>query len=82
LSAAKFNQLLVPKGFGHGFLTLEPDTEVFYKVSAPYAPQCDRGIRWNDPAIGVAWPISGASPVLSDKDARAPLLADAGDIAF
>lgn len=82
LSASKFNQLLVPKGFGHGFLTLEPDTEVFYKVSAPYAPQCDRGIRWNDPAIAIDWPLGGAAPLLSDKDLRAPLLADAGAIAF
>lgn len=82
LSAAKFNQLLVPKGYGHGFLTLEPGTEVFYKVSAPYAPQCDRSIRWNDPALAIDWPLAGAAPMLSDKDARAPLLTAAGDISF
>jgi dTDP-4-dehydrorhamnose 3,5-epimerase len=77
LSAEKFNQLLIPKGFAHGFLTLEPDVEVLYKVSAPYAPQCDRGIRWDDPAIGIAWPLEpGQQPILSGKDQAAPLLAD------
>jgi dTDP-4-dehydrorhamnose 3,5-epimerase len=84
LSAVKFNQLLIPKGFAHGFLTLEPDVEVLYKVSAPYSPACDRGIRWNDPAIGVEWPlVPGQQPVLSGKDSQAPLLADvASEIAF
>ncbi len=77
LSAAAFNQLLIPKGFAHGFLTLEPDVEVLYKVSAPYSPQCDRGIAWNDPAIGIAWPLEpGQQPVLSGKDASAPKLAE------
>lgn len=76
LSANAWNQLLVPKGFAHGFLTLEPNVEVFYKVSAPYAPEHDRGIRWNDPSIGIAWPLEGREPVLSGKDAAAPFLAD------
>lgn len=80
LSAAKFNQLLIPKGFAHGFLTLEPDVEVLYKVSAPYAPECDRGIAWNDPEIGIAWPLqAGQQPVLSGKDAAAPRLAAVAD---
>lgn len=83
LSAEKFNQLLVPKGFAHGFLTLEPMTEVLYKTSAPYAPQCDRAIRYDDPQIAIGWPLGGAAPALSDKDRQAPLLADAADaIAF
>lgn len=84
LSADKFNQLLIPKGFAHGFLTLEPDVEVLYKVSAPYAPQCDRGIRWDDPSIGIAWPLDpGQQPILSGKDQAAPLLAAiAADITF
>lgn len=78
LSATAFNQLLIPKGFAHGFLTLEPDVEVLYKVSAPYSPQCDRGIAWNDPAIAIAWPLeAGQQPLLSPKDAAAPRLADA-----
>ena len=73
----------MPRGFAHGFLTLEPDAEVFYKVSAPYAPECDRGIRWNDPQIGIAWPLEGREPVLSAKDAAAPLLSGiAGQISF
>jgi dTDP-4-dehydrorhamnose 3,5-epimerase len=84
LSAETFNQLLVPKGFAHGFLTLEAHTEVLYKVTAPYAPDCDRAVRWNDPAIGVAWPLeAGQQPVLSAKDAAAPMLADiASQISF
>jgi len=75
LSAGSWNQLLVPRGFAHGFLTLEPDVEVFYKVSAPYAPDCDRAIRWDDPALAIDWPLQGRTPVLSAKDAAAPSLA-------
>ncbi len=65
-------QLLVPKGFLHGFVTRLPDTEVQYKCTDVYAPDCDGGIRWNDPAIGIDWGI--ADPVLSAKDQVAPLL--------
>lgn len=77
LSSKAWNQLLVPKGFAHGFLTLEPGVEVAYKVSSPYRADCDRAIRWNDPAIGIDWPLDGKRPVLSAKDQAAPLLADA-----
>jgi dTDP-4-dehydrorhamnose 3,5-epimerase len=76
VSAKAWNQILVPKGFAHGFMTLEPDTEVAYKVTAPYSKDCDRSIRWNDPAIGIVWPVSGVDPVLSDKDKAAPFLKD------
>ena len=76
LSADKWNQLLVPIGFAHVFMTLVPDTEVFYKVSAPYSPQDERAIRWNDPALGIDWPDLGAEPILSGKDRVAPMLAD------
>ena len=76
LSDEKWNQILVPKGFAHGFLTLQPGTEVAYKVSAPYSGEHDRAIRFDDPDIGVAWPLGGAEPVLSAKDAGAPRLAD------
>lgn len=77
LSAANGRQLFVPVGFAHGFLTLEADCEVTYKVSDVYAPDCDGGIRWDDPAIGIDWPIPlGTSPALSAKDTALPLLAD------
>lgn len=76
LSAAAWNQILVPKGFAHGFVTLEPDTEVVYKVSAPYSQPHDRSIRFDDPAIGIRWPVAVDDVVLSAKDAAAPLLAN------
>ncbi len=74
LSFENGRQLLVPAGFAHGFVTLEPDTEILYKCSDYYAPDCDAGIAWDDPEIGVHWPLTGA-PLLSDKDAAAPRLA-------
>ncbi|HEY6631024.1 MAG TPA: dTDP-4-dehydrorhamnose 3,5-epimerase [Rhizobiaceae bacterium] len=77
VSAEKWNQILVPKGFAHGFVTLVPDTEVVYKVTERYAPDHDRSIRFDDPAIGVDWRISSAEITLSDKDRNAPLFADA-----
>lgn len=76
LSAQLWNQLLVPKGFAHGFLTLTEDCEVQYKVSAPYSPECERSIRFDDPAIAVEWPDLGVDFQLSARDRDAPLLAD------
>lgn len=75
LSADNGRQLLVPIGFGHAFVTLEPDCEVAYKCTALYAPGSDGGVRWDDPAIGIDWPLEG-EPVLSDKDRVQPLLTD------
>ncbi len=75
ISAEAWNQIFVPEGFAHGFLTLEPNTEVLYKVTAPYAPAHDRAIRFDDPTIGVEWPLDRA-PTLSDKDRAAPLFAE------
>jgi len=77
LSAANQTQLLVPIGFGHGFLTLEPDTEVIYKVSAPYSGQHDTGVTWDDEDLAIQWPLPVARPVLSAKDQTLPRLADA-----
>ncbi|WP_431298052.1 dTDP-4-dehydrorhamnose 3,5-epimerase [Tabrizicola sp. BL-A-41-H6] len=68
-------QLLVPKGFLHGFVTRAPMTEVQYKCTDVYAPDCDGAVRWDDPDIGIVWGLSGA-PVLSAKDQAAPLLRD------
>lgn len=76
LSAEVWNQILVPIGFAHGFMTLEPDTEVIYKVSNYYSPEHDMGLLWNDPALGIKWPISGGEAILSDKDRRQPRLAE------
>jgi len=77
LSAQNGHQLFIPIGFAHGFLTLETDCEVTYKCSDTYAPAHDGGIRWDDPAIGIDWPLpSGAVPETSPKDGVQPLLAD------
>ncbi len=77
VSAEKWNQILVPKGFAHGFITLTEDTEVIYKVTDYYAPEHDRSIRFDDPAIGIEWPLCSSGVQLSDKDRNAPLLTDA-----
>ena len=75
LSAADGNQLFVPAGFAHGFLTLEPDCEVAYKVDAYYDPAADGGVSWDDPDIAVEWPLpAGVTPILSDKDRALPKL--------
>lgn len=77
LDAADGAQLLVPPWCGHGTMTLEPETEVFYKVTAHYAPDHERGVRWDDPALGIAWPAPpDGDVVLSAKDRALPALAD------
>lgn len=75
LSAENKKQLMIPRGFGHGFVTLTDDVEFLYKADNYYAPEADGGIRWNDPELNIDWGVE--SPVLSDKDANAPLLKDA-----
>lgn len=77
ISAENWAQILVPVGFGHGFVTLEPDTEVVYKVTDYYSPSHDAGIRWDDPALAVDWKVTPEQATLSDKDQKLPLLADA-----
>ncbi len=76
LSAAEGNQLFVPEGFAHGFCTLEPNTEVIYKVNRYYSAEHDRGLAWNDPALGIAWRVTDDEALLSDKDRRQPVLAE------
>lgn len=82
LSAEVGNQLLVPKGFGHGFVTLETNCHVAYKVSGPYDPAADAGINFADPALGIDWGVEGADAVVSAKDLAAPLLAEADHLLF
>ncbi|RWG57316.1 MAG: dTDP-4-dehydrorhamnose 3,5-epimerase [Mesorhizobium sp.] len=77
ISAEKGNQILVPKGFAHGFVTLVPHTEVLYKVTDTYSPGHDRSIRFDDPEIGIEWPAIPGGFQLSDKDRKASLLATA-----
>lgn len=74
ISSELWNQLFIPGGFAHGFVALEDDTQVVYKVSAPYSPAHERSIRFDDPAIGIEWPIPRSAITLSDKDRDAPLL--------
>lgn len=76
LTAQNDEQLFIPRGFAHGFCTLEPDTEVIYKVDGYYAQACDAGIIWNDPDIGIEWPVASSDAILSAKDALLPRLAE------
>lgn len=76
LSEANWRQLYVPEGFLHGFCTLDNDVEVVYKVTDYYSAEHDAGIRWDDPALGIGWPVTGAEAVVSDKDRNAPLFHD------
>ena len=74
LSAENQTQLFLPKGFAHGFITLEPNTEVLYKVSDYYAPKFDFGIKWNDPDLGINWGVDASDVTLSGKDQNQPML--------
>ena len=76
LSAQGGEQLFVPAGFGHAYLTLVPGCEVAYKVNSYYAPDAESGIAWNDPRLAIAWPLDGGHPLLSAKDSALPGLAD------
>jgi dTDP-4-dehydrorhamnose 3,5-epimerase len=80
LSAANWQQVWVPNGFAHGYVTLEADTEVIYKVTEYYSPQHDTGLQWDDPALGIDWGFTRATAVLSDKDASLPPLSALGPV--
>jgi dTDP-4-dehydrorhamnose 3,5-epimerase len=80
ISAQNWRQIFVPVGFAHGFVTLEANTEVLYKVTAYYSPKDERGIHWNDPALRIDWGIDESAAVLSEKDRKYPTLAEASEL--
>ena len=79
ISVEKWNQILVPIGFAHGFCTLEPNTEVIYKTTNYYVPAYERGCLWNDPSLGIDWPVDAVSATLSDNDRRQPQFSELTD---
>ena len=80
ISAEAWNQVFIPVGFAHGYCTLAPNTEIIYKVSDRYAPDHERGLLWNDPALGIDWPVSADDAVISDRDRQLPPLAELTDL--
>ena len=74
LTASEWKQLFIPAGFAHGLCTLEPETEIMYKVSNFYSPAYDKGVRWDDPEIGIPWPVPAEAALISPKDRALPPL--------
>ncbi len=77
LNEDNLRQLWIPPGYAHGFLALSESTDVLYKTTAYYQPHLDRSIRWDDPAVGIEWPLDGTDPIVSSRDSAAPSLSDA-----
>jgi dTDP-4-dehydrorhamnose 3,5-epimerase len=82
LTAERGDQLLVPRGFAHGYCTLVADTELAYKVDSPYAPDAEGGLLWRDPALGIDWPVTPDEVLANDRDRNLPTLAELGAVAF
>jgi len=82
LTAEGGEQILAPRGFAHAYCTLTDDCEIFYKVDGPYAPQAEGGVRWNDPALGIDWPVRADEAIVNARDQALPLLADLPPTAF
>ena len=81
LSAANRLQLFIPAGIAHGYCTLSPDTEVLYKVDAPWVPELENGIAWDDPALNIPWPLPPSGAIITERDCRWPTLAECVPIA-
>jgi dTDP-4-dehydrorhamnose 3,5-epimerase len=80
LSAENKHQLYIPVGFAHGYVTLSKQSQVLYKISAPYSPKDERGVKWDDPTVDIDWNLGNIKPIVSEKDKKQPLLSEQTDL--